>query len=241
MWFLFLLFIANPVAVECFSDYESNLQQFSALNQEFENQIASMNLDKEIEEKTRKSMMSDPIGVQLGQAKACLNVSKTSSSDSYGFDPLTGAAAGSIVGAIVAIIGTDGWQKRRILKNGKAAILRELGQIETILQDKVEFNNAGTIYRYAPYVLTTAAFDSLVSSGAFLRFGTFEQRRLVTLYFHIKEHNRMINSLRNLIRKARTEHLRPQTRLELIRSYQRIVASENRITERYLCRVVDIF
>ncbi len=154
---------------------------------------------------------------------------------------IVGTSIGAFVGAAITILGTNYSQKRTVLSNSRTSIIRELYQLEPILENKIDFKSMnGVVYNYAPYLLTTTAFDSIVSSGAFLRFSPLQQRRLNALYFHIKEHNRLLTTLRHTILKANTEFLRPNVVEELIRSYQRIVINENRILGRYLGRIRNV-
>jgi hypothetical protein len=278
MWFLFLLFIASPASLDCFTSYDEELQRNSQFQDEFDIKLEEFNPNEQTREKISKSMMSDSIGINLSQSDECLrsfneySESNTNLDIFFGFNfefstdflsapfvgifdsefstdflsnpiiaPAIGAGIGALVGATVTILGTNYSQKRTILSNSRVAIIRELDQLEPILKNKIPYTSAtGVRYRYAPYLLTTTAFDSIVSSGAFLRFSPLQQRRLVTLYFHIKEHNRLLTTLRHTILKASTEFLRPGVVNELLRSYQRIVINENRILQRYLGRVRSV-
>jgi|APSaa5957512535_1039671.scaffolds.fasta_scaffold67299_2 hypothetical protein len=278
MWFLLLLFIASPVSIDCFTNYDEELQRNYQFQDAFDTKLSEFNPNEQNVKQIKKFLMSDTVGINLSQSNECLRAfnehpkSNNNLDIFFGFNfefstdflsapfvgifdskfdigffsnpivaPAIGAGMGALVGATITILGTNYSQKRTILLNSRVAVIRELDQLEPILKNKIDFTSTtGVTYRYAPYLLTTTAFDSIVSSGAFLRFSPLQQRRLVTLYFHIKEHNRLLTTLRHTILKASTEFLRPGVVNELLRSYQRIVINENRILHRYLGRVRNV-
>lgn len=247
---MFLL-ISNVYATGCLDSYENELQHYASLNSELDKKISELQLDKNSEQQFRKSITNDPLGMEITQSLQCLENmkdpnSKTANSETDRVNsiftfPLIGAVIGSIIGAVVAIWGTEKRQHKIILKNGKTAIKFELSNIRNILNNTVTASSGSMTFTYSPNTLSTTAFDSIVSSGAFLHFPIDLQERLTIIYFHIREQNTLLEKLENLIATSHIQNVLPTTATVLIRYYDGIVFNQGLLSNRFLVSIDNLF
>lgn len=189
-------------AIDCLDNVDDELQRYSSLNTEFENKVKELTPSPEMEEKIRKSLESDDIGKQISQSKYCLEslgfngYNSSNNDNTINFVMEIALTAGSIFFSIILAFRLRNHYTK---KTAKHAIENELNRIENTLNRPIEDTLGISPIKYVPYMITTTAFDSIVSTGAFTYFSDHLQSALDVFYYHVQQHNEELDTLNELI------------------------------------------